>query len=375
MTARLLTLAAAIALVVGGAGAALAASPGSASIGPGGSISWTGQSYLAGATASPSACGVTNTLCDHFALSVGETSTYWSSHTGGVTVSITWASSSDNFDLYLYKGSALVGSSARSSSTSESVFAKSAAGSYSVLVVPKLVSSSGYTGHATFSSTVISTGGGGSGGGGSGSGGSGGSGGTGGSGGSGGTGGSGSGGSGGSGSGGSSGTGTSGAGGSHSDGGFSSLSGGAFGGVPSSYFGSTGGYTLYPGAGAPNYIGGSSSSQRSVAYQPIYGSNAKSSNPRTAPVAVTIPMTPQYLWLVVPLGLLTFAAVLYVVFEPVDDVLYDGDLAVVAVSEVPPGPPIELAGVLVRGIFGAGRLFVRAGRWFGRRRRAEAGDD
>jgi hypothetical protein len=131
-----------------------AASPSSGSVGPNdASAGWTGQSYVAGATASPSACGAGgDALCDHFSLSVAATSEYWDTHTGSVRISIAWGSSSNNFDLYVYDGGSLAGSSASGSSTGESVTISEPSGTYSVVVVPKLVTNSGYHGSASFSS-------------------------------------------------------------------------------------------------------------------------------------------------------------------------------------------------------------------------------
>jgi hypothetical protein len=114
-------------------------------------------------------------LCDHFSLSVPVASSYWSSHTGAMHVSIGWGSSSDNFYLYVYRGGNLVASSTSGSSSAESVSITSPSGSYSVVVVPKLVTNSGYGGHATFSAQAkpspspSGSGGGGSGGSGGGS--------------------------------------------------------------------------------------------------------------------------------------------------------------------------------------------------------------
>ena len=49
-----------------------AASPSSGSVGPANaSTGWSGQSFAAGATASPAACGAGgDALCDHYSLSV-----------------------------------------------------------------------------------------------------------------------------------------------------------------------------------------------------------------------------------------------------------------------------------------------------------------
>jgi len=145
----------------------------SGSIGPSNSsTSWSGKTFTAGATPSPAAC--TSVTCDYFTLSVAVPSSYWTDHDGHATVSIHWGSSSDNFDLYVSRA----GSSASSSSTSEAVSITDPSGTYTVTVVPKLVTASGYSGSASFSAVSKPqpkpTGGGsGGGGGGSGSGGSG----------------------------------------------------------------------------------------------------------------------------------------------------------------------------------------------------------
>ena len=83
----------AVSLALGMTGVARAASPGSSSVGPGASTrSWSGHTFVLGSTASPSLCPEStdsqDLLCDHYDLTVSVTSGYWSSHTGGVTVSI-----------------------------------------------------------------------------------------------------------------------------------------------------------------------------------------------------------------------------------------------------------------------------------------------
>src|SRR5207248_112167 len=107
MNTRGLVGVAAAAIVVWLASPAVSASPGSLTIGPSNtSGSWSGKSFVLGTTASPSLCPASadplNTLCDHLALSSSASSSYWSTHSGSATVSISWASSSDNFDLYVY---------------------------------------------------------------------------------------------------------------------------------------------------------------------------------------------------------------------------------------------------------------------------------
>src|SRR5439155_8315805 len=104
---RPLIAVAVVALTVGTFSAAWAASPSSSSIGPSDtSASWTGKSFLAGSTPGPSACPPSvdpnDVLCDHFTLTSDASSDYWTTHTGSMTVSISWASGSNNFDLYVY---------------------------------------------------------------------------------------------------------------------------------------------------------------------------------------------------------------------------------------------------------------------------------
>ena len=87
---------------------AFAASPSSSSIGPSkSSTGWSGKYFALGSTPGPGACPPSidqNVLCDHFNLSVGVDHSYWNSHTGGATMSISWGSSDDNVDLYVYSG-------------------------------------------------------------------------------------------------------------------------------------------------------------------------------------------------------------------------------------------------------------------------------
>ena len=80
--------------------------------------------------------------------------TYWDTHTGGADIQITWPSSGDDFDLYVYDNTGnLVGQSASSGSNVERFLlqnANSAQSPYEVRVVPFLTAASTYTGSATF---------------------------------------------------------------------------------------------------------------------------------------------------------------------------------------------------------------------------------
>src|SRR5947207_1786575 len=133
---------AAAAIVVAFATAGNAASPSSGSVGPSStSTSWNGQSFTVGATQSPSACppasDSSNSLCDHYNLTVQADASYWKTHKGSVTVSIRWTSKSNNFDLYAYSGGNQVASSAQSTGTSEGFTIGNPTGTYEIRVVPK----------------------------------------------------------------------------------------------------------------------------------------------------------------------------------------------------------------------------------------------
>jgi hypothetical protein len=363
---RILIVAGVVALVLATGTAGHAATPSSVAVSPTDtSDAWTGVSFLAGATLSPSACpasvDVTNTLCDHVSLDVGVAGGYWDTHTGGARVSISWASSSDNFDLYVYgSGGSLVGSSKASSSTSESVSLPSAAGGYEVRVVPVLVTSSGYSGKVTFSSQAIpsptptpspTTSGGG---GGSGSG------------------------SGGSGSG--SGSGSGGSGGSTAGtGGTSTLQGpvahysfGSYGAsAPGGLF-----YAPYPGSGSTSFNSTQGGTYGKVSYASAYGGPVSTSvadqvekDAQARPIVSTIARTTWLLWLLLSLGVVLLAVVTYVIVEPEGD----GD-RVISVGETKtrlPVPPLALAGTLVRGLAAGGRaLTAMSRRLHGHRRQS-----
>jgi hypothetical protein len=140
-------------LIAGLATPGWSATPASGTVGPSRtSFGWTGQTFAVGATADPSLCGSSGSLCDHMSVSVASTSAYWNAHTGNARIAISWGSSADNFDLYVDRAGKLVGSSTSSSSTSESVTVPNPSGTYSVVVVPKLVADSGYHGSVSFSS-------------------------------------------------------------------------------------------------------------------------------------------------------------------------------------------------------------------------------
>jgi hypothetical protein len=142
--------------------AAPAATPSSGTIGSANPIvSWEGQAYTAASVDGPGSCPAVdpaNETCDHFQLTVGEASTYWDTHDGGARVRIEWLSPTEDFDLYVYDSAGNeVGHSTSGASNFEEVFVPDASGTYDVLVIPFLVSASGYSGTAAFESEVSGT--------------------------------------------------------------------------------------------------------------------------------------------------------------------------------------------------------------------------
>src|SRR3989442_4161900 len=125
------------------------------------STSWQCQFYAFGVSAAPAQCppavDTMNLLCDHFYLNINLSPTFWQTHTGSVTITIQWASSDNDFDLYIYRQSdgQQVGSSASGGTTSEQVALQNPMpGTYEVRTVPFLVVASGYTGSALLAFTT-----------------------------------------------------------------------------------------------------------------------------------------------------------------------------------------------------------------------------
>jgi hypothetical protein len=329
---RVLVTAAVAAVILGTAGVGQAASPPSGSIGPSDpSDGWAGKHFALGSVPLPGLCN--RETCDYFDLTVSVPSGYWDSHTGHASISISWASSSDNFDLYVYKGGKLQMSSAQPLSTSESVSLSTPGGAYEVRVVPVLVTDSGYSGSARFSSEKKpppppppppSTpppppdDGGGGGGGGSGGG----------------------------------------SGGSGSDpSGFGRYGDPSF--FPPSYYG---GGTVYFGPQDRTI------SSKQIYYgpgspQPSTGPNGSATNAR--PVALNVPRLSPFIWLLIPLGMIVLAVVAYAVFEPEPEVAEESlpEPEWRSFQPVLTPAPIALAGIMLRT---ATRLGRAAHRGFGR---------
>ena len=323
-----------------------AASPSSAKVGPSSpSAGWTGKSFTAAATPGPDACppnvDANNVLCDHFFMTVAVDGGYWKTHSGSVTVAISWGSSSNNFDLYLYSssGKQLAGS-ARSQSKTEAVTLKNPAGNFEVRVVPKLVTSSGYKGSVAFSAKALpppppppppppspppspppghNPGGGPGGGGGS---------------------------------------------------GYPFPNGGSGG---SYYYGGYDpGQSYGPGSGG-SYYGGSTSfepavtttTSRHVYYQTEGGTDTGKRVSRAAGANAARPVSPL-VWIILPLGLLLLVASGYAVFEK-----EAAATAIVQTSEANETggssvPVMALTGLFVKTAAGAGKALAAAGRAIGR---------
>jgi len=124
-------------------------------------VSWNGAFYTAGVNADPSTCPPSidplNLLCDHFLLNIKLASDFWTSHTGTVTITITWPSGANDFDLYIYRQSdgQLVGSSTLGGGETQEqvVLTSPIPGNYEARTTPFLVTMSSYTGSAALSFT------------------------------------------------------------------------------------------------------------------------------------------------------------------------------------------------------------------------------
>ncbi len=160
---RLHALAAATAafgLTIVGLQTAEASSPASSTLAPpaGGqetsTAMWSGGPYTQ-AVLDPVLC--TPASCDSHEINLNVPDDFWSTHTGDVKVSIKWADSANDFDMYVYDSAGNeVKHSAQGGTDSESVnLGELAPGSYSVQVVPYLVTDASYTGTATLTAADL----------------------------------------------------------------------------------------------------------------------------------------------------------------------------------------------------------------------------
>src|SRR5947208_10509566 len=120
-------------------------------------VAWSGGPYTV-ATPDPALCVASSLNCDTYSLTINVPANYWDTHEGGVAVEINWASSSDDFDLYVLDSNGNeVNRSAAGGTTSEKVdLDKLAPGTYTVQVVAYLTAAASYTGRATLTSTELS---------------------------------------------------------------------------------------------------------------------------------------------------------------------------------------------------------------------------
>ena len=133
---------------------ASAATPGTLALGPdSGSKSWKGKAYTM-AVPDPAAClskseDPGDLTCDHLTVTA----------TGGgtVDVSIKWADAVNDWDLYVYKGSTLVASSAQGGTTTEKASFSQATGTYEVRVVPYAVAQSAYDGQVAYTKATATS--------------------------------------------------------------------------------------------------------------------------------------------------------------------------------------------------------------------------
>src|SRR3989441_5266591 len=105
----------------------------------------------------PPSIDMMNLLCDHFFLTINLPTDFWTSHTGTVTITINWASGSNDFDLYIYRQSdrQLVGSSTLGGGETQEqvVLVSPLPGVYEARITPFLVTASDYTGSAVLAFT------------------------------------------------------------------------------------------------------------------------------------------------------------------------------------------------------------------------------
>jgi hypothetical protein len=123
------------------------------------SVTWTGGPYTI-ATPDPALCASSAVNCDEFILTLDAPAGYWDNHEGEVTIAVTWESTTDDFDMYIFDSEGNeVGSSTAGSTNSEQVtLPKLAAGVYTVRVVAWLTNNASYTGTATLNTTLVPAG-------------------------------------------------------------------------------------------------------------------------------------------------------------------------------------------------------------------------
>ena len=120
-----------------------------ASAGQSSSVTWSGGPYT-GATADPSVC--TTVTCDSYTLNVNVPATFYSSNPNyTIQVGINWASSTNDFDLYVHDSAGNVVCSSGQGNTNFELAdcGQLPAGAYTVQVVAFTTVSASYNGNAT----------------------------------------------------------------------------------------------------------------------------------------------------------------------------------------------------------------------------------
>lgn len=100
-------------------------------------------------------CSLPGAYCDDFALTVGIDPPYWTTHTGGVTINITWPNPSDDFDLFVFDANDNIVAQSATSNPSESATVLSASGQYTVRVAYFNTTDAGYSARATLDSADL----------------------------------------------------------------------------------------------------------------------------------------------------------------------------------------------------------------------------
>src|SRR4051812_12039758 len=101
---RPLVVVAVLALTLAAMVSSNAATPGSGSVGPGApTTSWSGPVQTAVTNGPADAdCQAANAYCDDYTLTVTVPAGFYSTHSGGVTISLSTQVPANDFDLYVY---------------------------------------------------------------------------------------------------------------------------------------------------------------------------------------------------------------------------------------------------------------------------------
>jgi hypothetical protein len=134
---------------------ASAATPAGAVLDAGhGSVTWQSPVYPKGTGGGPESCPSTaddpgNAVCDRFDLTVSVPDGYWNDNPeGGVPLSITWPTPTDDFDLYVMDSTGKQVASSAGTADPKDIVIPRASGTYHVLVVPYDVHDNSFTANA-----------------------------------------------------------------------------------------------------------------------------------------------------------------------------------------------------------------------------------